>query len=163
MSKGTRSTWVAALLALVMGAGELVAYQNVAPHAQALLSGGPSGAALAAGRIVARDLSGLVTGRLNAAVGDLALLGVRQTSRLYRLAQRALGVADPAVAASEGRRADPECDAAIASEPDMPCITPEGCGMTGGAGQACPPCPACPGGSVEAGAAAPATRDRSGA
>ena len=101
MPKGTRSIWMAALLALAMGAGELVAYQGLAPHAQALLSGGRSGAAIAAGQIVARDLSVLLSSRLHAAAGDLALLGVRQTSRLYRLAQRALGVADPSAQASE--------------------------------------------------------------
>ena len=147
MPKGTRSIWMAALLALAMGAGELVAYQGLAPHAQALLSGGRSGAAIAAGQIVARDLSVLMSSRLHAAAGDLALLGVRQTSRLYRLAQRALGAADPAAQASDLGGADPGCDAAVASEPDMPCLAPGGCEASRGAELDCPPCPACPIGS----------------
>lgn len=163
MQNGTRSTWMAALLALTMGAGELVAYQNVVPHAQALLSGSHRSAALTAGRIVARDLSGFLAGRLNAVVGDLALLGVRQTTRLYLLAQHALGVADPAAVPGECSGAHRGCDAAFASEPDVPCVAPGGCRMSRDA-RLCPPCPACPKGAMEAVApAAPAPPGRSGA
>jgi hypothetical protein len=139
--------WMAALLALGLGSGELVAYQGIAPHAEALLSGGHR-AALDAGRIVARNLSGLVVARVQDAAGTLVLLGVKQTTHVYRLAERVLGVADPATGPSGNpgscAGADPEGDAVIASEPDMPCAPDYECEAAAAAELACPACPACP-------------------
>jgi len=148
MSKGTRNIWMAALLALALGSGELVAYQGLAPHAEALLSRGGHRAALEASRIVARNLSGFVAARAQDAAGDLVLFGVKQTTRVYRLAERVLGVADPATGACGSPAscavADPGCEAVVASEPDMPCNPGLGCEASTGAKLACPACPACP-------------------
>jgi hypothetical protein len=138
---------MAALLVLGLGAGELVAYQGIAPRAEALLSGGHR-AALDAGRIVARNLSGLVVARVQDAAGALVLLGVKQTTHVYRLAERVLGVADPATGPSgkpgSCAGADREGDAVIASEPDMPCNPDVGCEAAAEAKLVCPACPACP-------------------
>ena len=142
MSKGTRSIWMAALLALALGSGELVAYQGLAPHAEALLSRGGHRAALEAGRIVARNLSGIFAARAQDAAGELVLFGVKQTTRVYQMAGRVLGVADPAIESRAG--ADPECGTVVASEPDMPCYPDLGCETGAGARLACPACPACP-------------------
>jgi hypothetical protein len=168
MIQGTRSTWMAALLALALGSGELVAYQGIAPHAEGLLSGAHHRAAMKAGRIVARDLSAFVVSRAQAAAGQLAVLGVKQTSRLYRLALLALGAADPAMGANDVPEgcggADPECDIVVAGEPDVPCAESRGCNAVAGAGLAVPPCPACPLCPAEAAApVAPVAPGRSGA
>ena len=148
MSKGTRNIWMAALLALALGSGELVAYQGIAPRAEALMSRAGHRAALEAGGIVVRNLSGFVAARAQAAAGEIALLGVKQTTRVYRLAERVLGVADPATGTCGNPEspagADPECDAMIVSEPDMPCNPDVGCEAAAGAKLACPACPACP-------------------
>jgi hypothetical protein len=148
MSNGTRNIWMAALLALGLGAGELVAYQGIAPHAEALLSSGGHRAALEAGRIVARNLSGIVIARAQEAAGALALLGVKQTTRAYRLAERVLGVADPETGACGSAEtctgADRELEAVVASEPDVTCNPDLGCEAMAGAKLSCPACPACP-------------------
>ena len=172
MTKVTRNTWSVALVALGLTASELVAYQGIAPHAQGL--GVSTRVALAAGRIVARDLSAFVMNRASQAAGDLALLGLKQTSNLYRLADCALataggarcsagpcaafdvrGVARDAGAAAEAERAAVESEsvaagAASAAGEEVAASEPDmPCGAAGACevmtgGSACPPCPACP-------------------
>src|SRR5580765_6001751 len=116
MSTGTRNMWIGASLALVLGAGELVAYQGIAPHARKLRN--PGRVVLRAGAVVARDLSALVAERAGQVASRVALGGVEQTTRLYRVAGRALGLELDAVPAGN---TDPECGTVIASEPDPPC------------------------------------------
>jgi hypothetical protein len=175
MKHATRNTWVAALLVLALGSGELIAYQGIAPHAKRL--GEPGRVVLKAGRIVLRDLSALAVSRGQDLASYLALRGLHQTSNLYRLATRTLGVespanavpafpdefaADAAVRAEIASAAEPdatsdpksacaEADAAVASESDATCdpspvrFTKLEC--TGGG---CPACPVLRGRVVEA-------------
>ena len=139
MTKGTRKTLLVALCAAVLGAGELVAFQGIAPHARKL--GDPGRVALRAGGIVARDLSALVVERAQNVASLVALHGVRQTSRIYRLAGRAFGVTE--VAAPAAGDADRGYEAVMASEPDMPCGPMRGCEASASAlsRAACPACP----------------------
>jgi hypothetical protein len=147
MKMGTRNAWIAATLALALGAGELVAYQGIAPHASKLKD--PGRVALKAARIVTRDLSVLVAQRAQHVASILALQGVEQTSRLYRLASRALGVvndATPCVTADPNPSPDPnpEVEAVMVSEPDSPCDATHGCTTVRASQLSCPACPACP-------------------
>ena len=89
MPKGTRYTWTVALSALALGWGELVAYEDLAPHAKTLLASDRSRAVLKAGAAIARNLPALVFAGAQQAVGSIVLTAVRQTSQLYRLAQGA--------------------------------------------------------------------------
>jgi hypothetical protein len=147
MKLGTRNAWIAATLALALGAGELVAYQGIAPHAAKLRD--PGRVALKAARIVTRDLSVLVAQRAQHIASIVALHGVEQTSRLYRLASRALGVANdatPCVSADPNPcpDANPEVEAVMVSEPDSPCDASPGCTTVRVSNLSCPACPACP-------------------
>ena len=149
MKMGTRNAWIAATLALALGAGELVAYQGIAPHASKLKD--PGRVALKAARIVTRDLSALVAERAQHLASIVALQGVEQTSRLYRLASRALGVANDATPRvttdpNPSPDANPEVEAVMVSEPepDSPCEASHGCTMVRASQFSCPACPACP-------------------
>jgi hypothetical protein len=119
MTKVARNTWWVALLVLGLGSSELVAYQGVAPHALGL--GVSTRVAVSAGKVVARDLSAFAMSRVSQAAGDLVLLGVKQTSSLYRLANCALATASGERCAGAGT-----CEAVMVS------------------GSGCPACPACP-------------------
>ena len=130
MSKGTPYTWMAALVALALGWGELVAYQDLTPHAQALLASDRSRAVLKAGEIVSRNLSALVV----AAAGTVVLEAVKQTSQLYRLAQGATG--------EEGACPFTEVRRARAAGACLP--TSRGWNADLGSGTGCPACPRCP-------------------
>jgi hypothetical protein len=153
--------WTAALLALVLGAGQLVAYQGIAPHAHAMLSNRSGHAVLQAGRIVARDLSALAVRRARQAADDLVLAGLEGTSSLYRFAQATLGVTrDGSCGATHAGSCggtiemceepascpemDPGATAVTASEPDSPCSMNPECEAVAGSAHMCPPCPACP-------------------
>jgi hypothetical protein len=129
--------WIGAALALVLGAGELVAYQGIAPHALKL--GDPGRVVLRAGAIVARDLSALVAERASHFATLAVLRGVEQSTRLYRVACRTLGVEVNAVPALP---AMPGCTTVVASEPDAPCGANHECPTTVRAVEiACPACP----------------------
>jgi hypothetical protein len=143
MSTGTRNMWIGASLALVLGAGELVAYQGIAPHARKL--GDPGRVVLRAGAIVARDLSALVVERASHFATLAVLRGVEHSTRLYRVACRTLGVEVDAVPALPAMPAMPGCSTVVASEPDAPCGANHECPTTVRAVEiACPACPACP-------------------
>src|SRR5262245_27566175 len=143
MSTGTRNMWIGASLALVLGAGELVAYQGIAPHARTLRE--PGRVVWKAGAIVARDLSALVAERAGHVASLAVLRGVQGTSRLYRLACGALGVEVDAVPALPAVPAMPGCSTVVASEPDAPCNANHECSAAVRAVEiACPACPACP-------------------
>jgi len=140
MSMDSKYLWIAASLSLVMGAGELVAYQGIAPHARKLRN--PGRVVLRAGAVVARDLSALVAERAGHVASRVALRGVEQTTRLYRVAGHALGLELDAVPAGN---TDPACRTVIASEPDQPCDPGRECETAVRAVEiACPACPACP-------------------
>ena len=137
MNTGTRNMWIGASLALVLGAGELVAYQGIAPRARKL--GDPGRVVLRAGAIVARDLSALATERASHIATLAVLRGVEHSTRLYRVACRALGVEGDAVPAMP---AMPGCTTVVASEPDAPCGANHECQTTVRAVEiACPACP----------------------
>ena len=143
MSTGTRNMWIGASLALVLGAGELVAYQGIAPHARKL--GDPGRVVLRAGAIVARDLTALVAERAGDVASLAVLRGLEQTTRLYRVASSALGVEVDAVPAIPVMPAMPGCTTVVASEPDVPCDPMHECRtMVRAVEIACPACPACP-------------------
>ena len=140
MSTRTRNMWIGASLALVLGAGELVAYQGIAQHARKL--GDPGRVVLRAGAIVARDVSSLVAERASHIASLAVLRGLQQSTRLYRVACRALGVEVNAVPVMP---AMPGCTTVVASEPDAPCGANHECPTTVRAVEiACPACPACP-------------------
>jgi hypothetical protein len=143
--------WIAALLALGLGSGQLVAYQGIAPHAQGLLSNRSGRAVLHAGRIVVRDLSALAVTHARRAASDLVLLGLEGTASFYRFAQTTLGVSTGGSCGAptevcEETGSCPAADAGeavTASEPDAPCAANPACAAARSA-RACPPCPACP-------------------
>jgi len=175
MSKGTRYTWMAALVALALGWGELVAYQNLT--GQALLASDRSRAVLRAGEVVARNLSAIVFAGAEQAAGAVVLQAVKGTSQLYRLAQGATGETGACTftafrcARAAGARVNPargpdavrvrraaagEAAAALASESGAvvasrsdarrPTSRARNADLVSGLG--CPACPSCPAGPV---------------
>ena len=102
MSKLTRNISMAALLALSLSAGGLMAYTGIARHAESGRWGEQGGAVLAAGQIVARNLSALAMERAQEAVAAIALQAARGLSHVYRVALRATGVATVQAARAGG-------------------------------------------------------------
>ena len=143
MKQAARNTWMAASLALALGSGE-VAYQGLAPRARDLLESDPSRAAIRAGQIVLGHLCGLAIDRAREAAAAIALHGVRQTSRLYRMAESAIEATEqgsvgpipsPAEAETGGsrprHRVRAHHDAVIAIEMDSRPAACKACGVAG--------------------------------